>query len=173
MSKQEEFFDQLYDSYFQSLWVQAKAAVSNPLLAEEIVQDAYVEALLRIDDLMGYERPDLWLRKTVKYKCFHVMSALTRNNRLMDALANEEKVNPRITTKEMDEVEESQRERVERIKQKTARILKQEELYLLNRTVLEQATYKEMSSELGVTLSAVKKRISRIRKKLQGHFPGW
>lgn len=173
MSKQEEFFDQLYDSYFQALWVQARTAVSNPLLAEEIVQDAYVEALLRIDDLMGYERPDLWLKKTVKYKSFHVMSALTRNNRLMDALANEEKVNPRITTKEMDEVEESQRERVERIKQKTARILKQEELYLLNRTVLEQATYKEMSSELGVTLSAVKKRISRIRKKLQGHFPGW
>lgn len=51
----------------------ARTIVQNPSLAEEVVQDAFVEVLLHMDNLMQMELPELWLQRTVKNKSLHVL----------------------------------------------------------------------------------------------------
>lgn len=43
-------------------------------------------------------------------------------------------------------------------------------IYLMRRIVLDKATYKEMSDELGIKLWACQKRMQRIIQKLRNHF---
>lgn len=49
-------------------------------------------------------------------------------------------------------------------------ILTKDEYYLFRRVVLDKATYKEMSDELGIKLWACQKRMQRILQKLKKRF---
>lgn len=72
-ANREEFFNSLYSGQFLKMRAYARTIVQNPSLAEEVVQDAFVEVLLHMDNLMQMELPELWLQRTVKNKSLHVL----------------------------------------------------------------------------------------------------
>ena len=72
-TSQDGFFDILYQKQFRKMWLLAITLVEKPELAEEVVQDAFVEVLIHIDYLMTVERPDFWLQKTVRNKALHAL----------------------------------------------------------------------------------------------------
>lgn len=51
--------------------------------------------------------------------------------------------------------------------------LSKEEQYILKRIVFENASHKEVASELGITVWSSQKRLERIRNKLIQKFPGY
>lgn len=53
--------------------------LSNPELAEEVVQDAFLELYLHIDEVMAHEKPEFWLQKAVKYKSLHKLRERARD----------------------------------------------------------------------------------------------
>lgn len=69
--KQEQFFDALYEQWFSKLCIYANVKINNPPVAEEIVQDTFLVAFLKIEQLMEAEQPERWLKKTVKHKILH------------------------------------------------------------------------------------------------------
>lgn len=57
---------ELYVANYSKFFSFAKFAVSDPLMAEDLVQDTFVIALHRIDVLLASENPCGWLQNTLK-----------------------------------------------------------------------------------------------------------
>ena len=60
------FLENLYRTYFPMLCKYAACALEQPELAEEVVQDAFHEAVQHIDILIKHPNPGGWLKLTVK-----------------------------------------------------------------------------------------------------------
>ena len=78
-SSQEAFFNCLYEERFSKMKRYALILLSNPELAEEVVQDAFLELYLHIDEVMAHEKPEFWLQKAVKYKSLHKLRERARD----------------------------------------------------------------------------------------------
>ena len=65
-----------------------------------------------------------------------------------------------------------QQEAIETTKKVIRKSLSKEEQYILKRHIFENASHKEIASELGITVWTSQKRLERIRDKLRKNFPG-
>lgn len=164
----ESFFDTLYSGQFLKMRKYAHTLINKTDLAEEIVQDAFVEALIHIDELMKKERPDFWLQKTVRNKALHVQREQARYTWRLVSLEDIE-ITDSLAAKQLQEVEES--DSVNQIRRVIMEALDPQEAYLLKRVAMEGATYKTISDETGMTISMCQKKIQRIRKKLKKKIP--
>ena len=68
LPEQDEFIESLYRKYFKKLTIYAMSTLRNSDRAQDVVQDAFHEAVSHIEKLMGHENPGGWLRHTVKNK---------------------------------------------------------------------------------------------------------
>ncbi len=166
---QEKFFDSLYSGQFLKMKKYAHTLIGKADLAEEIVQDAFVEVLIHIDELMLKERPDFWLQKTVKNKALHVQRAQARYTWRLVSLGKNEIVD-HVAAKQLREIEEA--DSANQIRQVISETLDSHEIYLLKRIAMEGTTYKTLSDETGMSISACQKKIQRIRKKLKKKILG-
>ena len=64
--EEDKFIERLYLDTFQLLWTYAMSKLNNPALAQEVVQDAFLEAIRNIEKLMSHENPRGWMKNTVK-----------------------------------------------------------------------------------------------------------
>lgn len=167
--EQESFFNQLYESQFQKMWKYAVVILANHDLAEEVVQDAFLESHLHIDYLMTCEKPEWWLQKAVKNKALHKLREQAREIRRLVSLEAEGAIHLPAPD-EFEQVEENEQQNLARVTQKIAEALTEEDLHLLKRVALEGASYKEVSQETGLSIPVCQKRIQRIRKKLKNIF---
>lgn len=147
----------------------ARTIVQNPSLAEEVVQDAFVEVLLHMDNLMQMELPELWLQRTVKNKSLHVLRDQIRYTWRLVSL-EEEKIVDSSTAKELQEIDEA--DSISQIRKTITKTLNIHEIHLLRRITMEGATYKTLSTETGMSIAACQKRIQRIRSKLKKRLSG-
>lgn len=76
--EEDAFIEKLYQDTFRLLWVYAMSKLNNPALAQEVVQDAFLEAVKNIDKLMSHENPKGWIKNTVKYKVKHAERSFNR-----------------------------------------------------------------------------------------------
>ena len=106
---QEDFFDPFYEKNFKKMFAYANAIVENHDLAEEVVQDAYLEALKQLDFLVGTELPERWLQQVVKHKALHAKRTQMRDKWRLAEL-NEGLIPDSFAEKELREVE-TQRKR--------------------------------------------------------------
>lgn len=169
LTEQEKFFNQLYDCQFQKMWKYALVILANQDLAEEVVQDAFLEAYLHIDFLASSEKPEWWLRRTVKHKALHMLRDQARNIRRLVSLDAEVAVSIPAPD-EFEQVEVNEWENLAQVKHKIAFALTEEELCFLKRVTLEGASYKQISGETGLSIPVCQKRIQRIRKKIKNIF---
>ena len=166
ITEQEKFFNQLYDSQFQKMWKYAVVILANQDLAEEVVQDAFLEAYLHIDYLATCEKPEWWLQRTVKHKALHMLREQARNIRRLVSL-DAEVASHLPAPDELKRVEENEQGNLAQVKQKITTALTEEDLHLLKRVALDGASYKQVSRETGLSIPICQKRIQRIRKKLK------
>lgn len=169
--ERDTFFNQLYQGQFHKMWKYALAIQSNPNLATEVVQDSFMEALLHIDELMTYQRPEQWLQKTVKNKARHILRDQARDAQRLMSLS-EDDIAKVPASDELSQVEEDEQAELAEAKRKIADALTPKELALLKRIVIDKASYKELAQETGLPLWTCQKRIQRIRAKLRKIFPG-
>lgn len=166
ITEQENFFNQLYDSQFQKMWKYAVVILANQDLAEEVVQDAFLEAYLHIDFLATCEKPEWWLQRTVKHKALHMLREQAKNIRRLVSLDAEIAIHLPATD-EFERVEDNEQGNLTQVKQKIASALTEEDLHLLKRVALEGASYKQVSREMSLSIPVCQKRIQRVRKKLK------
>ena len=167
-TNQGNFFDALYGRQFLKMLKYAHTLIGKSDLAEEIVQDAFVEALIHIDDLITKEKPDYWLQKVVKNKALHVQREQARYTWRLVSLEDEDIVD-NLGEKQMREVEEH--DSVSQIRRAIVETLDPQEIHLLKRVAMEGATYKTISAETGMSIAACQKKIQRTRKKLKKNIP--
>lgn len=165
---QNDFFYDFYNAQFLKMWKLAVTIVHNSAQAEEIVQDAFVELLVRLDRLEKEERLEFWLQKVVTNKSLHVLRERKRCAKALTVLRSEQRddLSEQIHFQQIEEADS-----LRDIKQKIAEILDTQELYLLRRIAMEGARYKTVAEETGMSISKCQKKIQRIRKKLEKVIP--
>ncbi len=165
--KQEQFFDALYDQWFSKLCAYANVRVKNLPIAEEVVQDTFLVALLKIDVLMNTEHPERWLKKTVQHKLLHYFRDRSRKLDRIIPLDDIDQKSVSVFDTEIEKIESSEEERLQRIQEILETTLKEEEKVLLQKIAFEEKSYEKAAEELGISLWTCQKRMQRLRGKLR------
>lgn len=108
---QDQFIGQLYQQYFDDLILYAIASLKNESRAQDIVQDAFHEAILRADVLMQHDNPKGWLMLTVKHKIREYQRELQKYMKYFISLDNDLLIEPGKEDPRLEQQLQGERER--------------------------------------------------------------
>lgn len=156
--KEDSFIEELYRLEYNKLLGYAERRLNNLELSQDLVQDVFHEAVRHKEKLFLHPNPQGWLVQTLKNK---ILSNERERAHYAKLFVSSEDV------KELAAPSDGTWEMMETIR----KVLTEEELSLLWRIVLGGESYLAVSCELGITVWACQKRVSRIRQKLREAFP--
>lgn len=168
--EQEQFFNQKYVDSFWRMKRYASLFLHDDQ-AEEVVQSAFHEAVEKIDTFFSHENPDGWLMAVLKNKISNYQRENQRDLLRLVSLDSQTALQAAAAGNTEDAME--QEEALESTEETIRQTLSKEELYILKRHVFENASHREIASELGITIWSSQKRLERIRDKLGKIFPGY
>ena len=168
MPDEKELVERLYRLHFKKLFIYANAALRNPELAKDVVQDTFHEAMRRIDVVAKHENPGGWLMNVVKNKLKEYERNRRRELRYLLSLDADFPDESNLPEELVLAQPETQGEPVLEI---IERLLTPEELRLLKRLVFGRASHQQVAQEFGISVYASQKRLERIRDKLYTAFP--
>ena len=170
LPNQETFFNQLYQDNFWKLKRYALTCL-NENQAEEIVQDTFFEATQKIDILTAHENAGGWLMNTLKNKIRNLQRKNQKELMLLVSLDTQTVLQIAAPESADDIVEQDKAfwDATQKIKGS----LSSDEMQLLKRIAFDNASHKEVSKELGISVWTSQKRLERIRVKLGKLFPGY
>lgn len=169
--EQDEIFTQIYKKYFNQIKLYIMSSVSDPHLAEEIAQDTFHTAMMKMDEVMAVE-PIAWLKKTAKYKTLNEQRKRMRYLKLF--LSLDDPVASQVVTESRVEdviITEEERHQHEPLAKQIHDALTPDERILLQRAILDRVPYLQVAEELEISLWNCQKRVQRLRKKLKKKFP--
>lgn len=155
LDPQNEQIKQLYSEMYRVLYVYAKNALNDPLLAEDVTQEVFCIACSKRDELFQSKNPKGWLMITLK----NVIQNIKRQQARMKKLAIIS-----LDSKESELLATYDEENVDVLYNDIAT---RENFHLFKLVELEGHTIKEAADKSGISFEACKKRIQRMRKYLQ------
>lgn len=137
--------------------------VDDPDAATDLVQDSFVKAYSNLDACENPERFESWAYQILRNRCRDYLKNIRRTHEPLDE-------SPALVSPLGQPAEELERSELRRRLRDALATLPgaHREAFLLKH--LEGRTYKEISDELGASLSAVKMRVHRSREMLQEHL---
>ena len=120
--------------------------------AEEIVQEAFILACEKRDELIDAEDPGKWLTATVTYKIREALKEDRKWAKGLLLLPSEDEAEPFPEPNSLSD------------------LIPAEDYDLLRRLYLEGFTYKELCDELNISKSALAMRVNRIKKAFRKKY---
>lgn len=157
-SSQKDFIEQLYYEMFTKLYILAKHMLYNPSLSEEAVQDTFILACIKVDDLMNSPNPKGWLVNTLKNVIHNMKRSNIRFSKqilLLDDIDS-------LSAGDMPEESDPDLFYIG--------IVSEEEYHLIKRVAIDQFSILELAEELGITVEACKKRVQRAKLKFRKKY---
>ena len=151
------YIEQLYRTHYRALYVLAYAILRDRLSAEAAVQEGFVVACRKIEDLRHSEEPLRWLKSTVRHRALHILEERRRTAALFTSLAD---LVPGVEPAKLDSTDF---EVVEMCKEAVS----ESELDFFLRIAKGKTTFPEEAAQQGIQLATCYKRFERIRDKLQ------
>lgn len=152
---QNERIGQLYEEMYKVLYVYAKNALSDSLLAEEATQEVFCIACNKSESLLQSNNPKGWLMQTLK----NVIQNIKRQQAKMKQLAIMS-----LNFEESDLLATYDEEDVDIL---YGDVAPREDFQILKLIALKGYTMKDAADEFGITVEACKKRVQRIRNHLR------
>lgn len=165
----EQAFTQLFYRYLPRLQPFVAEIVKTPTLTEEMIQDTFLRIWLHRDQLPGIDNPRAWIYKIAAHRCFNHLSRLTRERKVLNALAHTAAEDDPATHRELNlrELRTAVEDAVQQLPERRRLI------YTLSRT--EGLTIPEIAARLGLSTNTVKNTLvhalSFIREQLERS--GW
>lgn len=153
--EEEKFIEQLYREMYTRLYLYAKNAQGNKMLAEEAVQDTFRIACIKPESLMSSKNPRGWLINTLKNVMRNRQRTEARLNNLLLAAMSAYEPQAKAT---VDTVE---------FHAAYSDVLGEGDFQLLINIVIRRYSMLEAAEELGISVEACKKRVQRAKKRLQ------
>ena len=153
--EEREFFRRLYQDHYKALFSYASRMGIGREAAEDFVHEAFMTAIRHIEDIRQCKNPGKYLNQALKnvigyqLRCMRYAAELQR------------KLRERIPEEGESGSGGLRPETLYR------GAVSDEELRLLIRFYLEGWSQKELAEELGISLSACKKRIQRAKERLR------
>ena len=167
--KEQEFLDELYRKYHNSLILYSFSLLDKQPehmhLAEDCTQQTFVIATLKMDTLLAHEMPYLWMKKT----CYHITISEKRklNNRakiLHYPLSLDQQID--VADPKDDIAEWILREDLLDRKQQLMSVLTEQERTVYQAVYEENLSYQETEQKYNITDGAIRGAIQRIKKKV-------
>ena len=159
----EKELEKLYRKEYEALMRYALVQVKSKELAQDLVQDTFHELMNKRTKLADHPNQGGWLMETLKNKIKTYKRTRARYLERfvpLDAELLDESIPFPEEQLELNEV-------VCDLKKK----LSEEDYYLFDRIVFQDASHLEVSKELGITVWASQKRLERIRRELEKDYP--
>lgn len=147
-------FIQLYSKYYSEMHYWAKKVLDSDDIAEDLVQETFVIAYKKVDDLVKSTSPKGWLYKTLR----HVIGDNYRRRASL------------IETISLSESTEIATNDAANLRLELEGSIGKTDLDILIRVYTEGYTYKEISEIYGISIPAAKKRVQRAKEKLREEF---
>ena len=144
--------DIMYREMFHKMCIYAKKQLLDNELAEEAVQETFRVACEKIDQVLSSKNPRGWLMQALKYTILNIKREREYLGKLYILLSVEE------STENLTD---------DNINLMYSDLISEDDFEMLKMIVLGNCTLKEAADEFGITLNACKKRMERIKKKLQ------
>lgn len=146
----DAFFDELYSEYYKDLFKYAYRLTYEKNMAEEIVQDTFIEAYKKIELLAQHENPAGWLYVTTR----NIIKAYMREYLSIKTLLPLEDHEIGVADEEREEIFLSN-------------YLNEQDAKIIFKFYVEKRSLTEISEEYAISLSACKMRIKRAREKFK------
>lgn len=153
---------QLYKQYSKAMYNIAIRFLDNKMDAEDILQESFVTAFTRLEELKNKEVFGSWLKRIVINKCI----SLQRKRKLRFEEIDEERHG------EVEEMEDDLPEIDPALVHKAIRELPPKGRMVLVLRALEGYSHKEIAETLDITVSTSKTQYSRALSLLNGKLKG-
>lgn len=148
---EKEFFDRIYSEFYRILTRTAKNLLLDKRNAEDVVQETFIVAVKKIDELMQTARPLGWLINTLKFNVRHERRAKERYCKVFQEVEDfDELPNTYEDTHDFELLD----------------ILNKPEYEVLRLVYAEGYDTKEAAMLLGIEYEACKKRIQTAKRRL-------
>ena len=155
--QEQLFIQELYNSHFKALLNRTRRLGFVDEIAEDYVQETFLIAIKRIDDVKTCRNPRAYLTKILKNVIGYNLRQMHYASRMLKKIQDQGADSPFTGT----HIEEVDAETLYRGAVST------EELRLLVQFYQEGKTSKELAEESGIGIEACKKRILRAREHLR------
>ena len=156
-SREDNFLTDFYYKYHSKFFLHANAILKDRANAEVAVQEAYLVAWKKIDEVMNYENPVAWMKRVIEHTSLHILRELGRTKAVLIPL-EELTPNNEPTTMEQSDFE---------LRDRCLQVISKDEFDFFLRIAYGQSSFVVESEQLGITLKTCYKRFERIRTKLQ------
>ena len=150
-SKAKEFIHDLYLEHAPALFARAFYAVADVELAEEMVQETFLVAIYKIDEVMAHKEPAAFLQKTMT----HMIKRQHKRKSLCEIPMGDD----------MFDVEDSNA--YSSLENVLPRRLSPEERRLIMLRYKQKCSYQEIADELGISSANARIRMHRLIKSLR------
>lgn len=157
-TREDDLIESLYRSEYVKLLGYAQKWVGKTEPAQDLVQDTFHEAVQNADALLSHPNPQGWLMQTLKYKLMTYERDRARYAKLF------------VPSEAVGEIAAPGSNMAE-LMQTVKAALTPQEFDLFERILLRGDSHLEVASELGITVWACQKRVSRVKEKLKKEFP--
>jgi len=149
----DAFFDKVFSLYYNDLFKYSYRLTYEKNMAEEIVQDTFIEAYKKIELLAQHENPAGWLYVTAR----NITKAYMREYLRIKTLLPLEDHKIGVADEEREEMFLSN-------------YLNEEEAKIIFKFYVEKRSMTEISEEYAISLPACKMRIKRARDKFKENY---
>lgn len=157
-------FQNLYESQYKPLLSYAMSVLHDHEQCEEIVQDVFLIAWQKVDAVLDSPNPCGWLMNTLKFTLKNYNKKVIRN--YFEYIPLDEAIYLSDTSKNIEDSVCDQP-----IEETWGKQLRQREIYILERVVIEGYSCKEVAKMLGIKDATCQKQYLRALNKIRKALP--
>jgi len=154
------FIEKHYKGMYSKLFSYALSVLKNTAHSEEAVQDTFLIACAKIDIFYLSPNPEGWLVNTLRNVIRNIQKSKVVLNKYI------------VQIPDIENVEDTTDFVKHNFELLFGDIAKSDDFKLLTRVVIDKYTILEASKEFGLNVEVCKKRLQRIKKKLNDELKG-
>lgn len=149
------FIEKLYLENYEILYYYANTIVNDPEVSENLVNDTFLDALRKAEQLTEHEKPIGWLMQALKLNIRNYRSKQAKQPKTVSL----SEVEPFLSTDTMSEENFDL--------SACASLLSEDDYRMLTLFYIDGYSHNQLAQAFGISVSASQKRLERIKQRLR------